>query len=933
MAKQHLFDYFRRQQVNYPKAKDKSFWVQLDFDDHGAFVAVVDKKGNPLVLDYRSFDGPRRRILQLLEQMALKQGFIIDWEKPDDRNYLAGQEDLLQLLITTDLLVDRQFRRLKKAQGQGRLKLHIQEQASSDDKESNLTGTLQLDYKGKTHTNYQVINQELLLVDQDLVNIPNLGPAYSGLNYFNTKIRPDDLSIYLSLFFSNLQQIDFGYEDYQLVRTKEQIPTQACLIFDQVDEDQALVMRMAQYLPGLPLDALELFDLTHLAELSDLEKQVRVYGVEPHAIEDLRDELQSLLKKRKVKSTKASEKAEVIFEAERFIIPKEIASTFIYEDLPLLLSKFQLFGVEQLKAYKVVTKQPSLIPSLNHGIDFFEGSIDLDFGEERMSLQEVIAQFRKQRYIQLSDGSHALLDEAYIRRLERIIKKEGDQLKVSFFDLPLIEELIDERTAAPFLQKTREVFEGFNQLAKRRMRLPDLKAQLRPYQKQGYKWLRYLQEQQLGGCLADDMGLGKTLQTIALLASFYPKEEMPSLIVMPRSLLFNWANEVARFAPQLKTYTFYGNQRDIEAARKAHLVFTTYAMMRNQIEVFREVDFFYVILDESQNIKNVNAQTTKAAMLLDAQHRLALSGTPIENNLSELYSLFRFLNPAMFGSFNQFKNDYLGPIQKMKDQDALQALRKKIYPFVLRRLKQQVLKDLPDKIEQTLMVEMTDEQKRLYEQRRRFYRQAIEAQVADKGILKSQFFIFQAFTELRQIASVPERLTEGEVVGSKRELLMEQLLDTIANGHKALVFVNFLAAIEMVSEQLAAEGIDFVSMTGATRNRQALVDRFQQDPNCKVFLMTLKTGGTGLNLTAADTIFLFDPWWNVAAENQAIDRAHRIGQKNKVLAYRLIAAGSIEEKIVQLQALKRELFNSVISSDGAALKSISEEDLAFILGR
>ncbi|MGK0366814.1 MAG: SNF2 family DNA or RNA helicase, partial [Saprospiraceae bacterium] len=325
-------------------------------------------------------------------------------------------------------------------------------------------------------------------------------------------------------------------------------------------------------------------------------------------------------------------------------------------------------------------------------------------------------------------------------------------------------------------------------------------------------------------------------------------------------------------------------------------------------------------------------QTTKAAMLLSGTHRLALSGTPIENNLGELYSLFRFLNPSMFGTAKNFNENYVNPIQKNNDKDAATQLRKKIFPFILRRMKKDVLSDLPDKIEQTLYIEMSPPQRKLYEERRIFYKSAIDNSIATRGLQQSRFFIFQAMNELRQIASTPEQFSDGKIISPKRELLEEQLADVLANNHKALIFVNFLAAIELISEQLEAMGIDYVSMTGATRNRQNLVQKFQTDPNCRVFLMTLKTGGTGLNLTAADTIFIFDPWWNAAAESQAIDRAHRMGQKNKVLAYKLITQDTIEEKIIELQEKKKELFDNVISADGASLKAMSEDDIDFVLG-
>ena len=327
----------------------------------------------------------------------------------------------------------------------------------------------------------------------------------------------------------------------------------------------------------------------------------------------------------------------------------------------------------------------------------------------------------------------------------------------------------------------------------------------------------------------------------------------------------------------------------------------------------------------------MQSQTSRAALLLKSQHKLALSGTPIENNLGELYSLFRFLNPAMFGSAQNFNDNYLIPIQKNRDTDAILELRKKIYPFILRRLKSEVLTELPDKIEQTLYVEMSEPQAKLYEQRRLFYQEAIKQQITTSSIEKSQFFIFQAFNELRQIASLPETKSDGKISSPKLELLTEQMTDAIANGHKVLVFVNYLAAIELIEGVLENAGIDFVSMTGSTRDRQKLVDRFQNDTNCKAFVMTLKTGGTGLNLTAADMVFIFDPWWNVAAESQAIDRTHRIGQTRKVTSYKLIAQNTIEEKILLLQEKKKQLFDDIISADAASVKSLSEDDINYLL--
>ena len=425
--------------------------------------------------------------------------------------------------------------------------------------------------------------------------------------------------------------------------------------------------------------------------------------------------------------------------------------------------------------------------------------------------------------------------------------------------------------------------------------------------------------------------MGKTLQAIALLSSIYPGQQIPSLVVIPKSLIYNWQNEIVKLNPQLDVYTYYGPERSIESARTKQVVITTFGMVRNDIELLREESFYYLILDESQQIKNIHSQISKAIMLLKAENRLALSGTPIENNLAELYALFRFLNPTMFGSLERFHRYYLHPIQNMGDEAVAQELKRKIYPFILRRLKKEVLPELPEKIEQIMTVEMSDEQRRFYEQRRAYLSESVNRHLAEEGIEKSRFFVLQAITDLRQIASIPEAKSEGLIVSSKRELLLEQISDSIANGHKILLFANFLAILDFLADDLQEKGIEFEVMTGVTRNRDQRVNRFQNDSVCKVFLMTLKTGGLGLNLTAADTVFIYDPWWNTAAENQAVDRCHRIGQDKTVFSYKLITKGTIEEKIVKLQQQKKRLFDTILTSDSLNPKFLEIEDINFLL--
>lgn len=930
----NVFDFFRKQNQS---TRDQIVTVEkvffkIDFDGFGAFLTVVDEKGKEVEVSYLHYGGVDRQILKLIDQIQERNSFLIDWEKPDDFLYLADQEHLMDLLKRTKSLVNSQRQPIRFLNEQGEIILHLLEKNTED--KTIFDSKVKLYHDEQEYENFQIVTESFALVDAEMVEMPSLGVNFSTINYFNTLVSEEELPVFLSLFFSNMENVkNVRLRNYKFIFTDEHVTAEPSIIFEKIDSDESLIMRVAQSLPELGVEALDQFELFKLAEINDLEGVVTVKYIDREPIESIVQEVEKLLKKQTPsKRQKGGKKMEVVVEGELFIVPKEIAANFIYNELPDLLVRYKIFGAEKLKSYKISTVSPSLSMNLSHNIDFFEGDVTLDFGGEQMNLFDVIKQFNKNRYVQLSDGTHALMNENYIKKLERIFKKKDDQVQVSFFDMPLVEEIIEEKISSDVFRKPREFYAGLNEIEEVEIESPEVKATLRPYQEQGYNWLRYLYDYQLGGCLADDMGLGKTLQTIALLAFAHQTTDKSSLIVMPRSLLFNWQREVKKFAPQLSTYIFHGNDRDFGAALKTDLILTTYAIVRNEIERLKEESFLYVVLDESQNIKNVNALTTKAIMLLQADYRLALSGTPVENNLGELYSLFRFLNPAMFGTLTNFNRDYLTPIQKHGDKVAMRHLRQKIYPFVLRRLKQDVLKDLPDKIEQTLYVEMSDAQRNLYEQRRQFYQAAIKAQIAKKGIKGSQFFIFQAMNELRQIASIPENISDGKVVSPKREMLEEQLLDLIANGHKALVFANYLAAVELIGEAMEKAGIDYVSMTGATRDRQRLVDRFQNNPDCKVFIMTLKTGGTGLNLTSADTIFIFDPWWNVAAENQAIDRAHRFGQTNKVLAYKLITQGTIEEKILELQQLKKELFDSIITTDGAATKSLSEDDIDFILG-
>ncbi len=919
-----LFEQLKRKKtVIAKKPAITEIFFQLNFDHTGAYVTPVNEKGKAVETGYEYYSGATRDILKTLEHIQEKKSFRIDWERPEDKAYLAEHEYLIWQLRHCEHFVDSKMKPIRFA-GDEAASLFIVIEPKKDVLESRIV----LRHQGRPLGNIRLLTEDHAFVDGTIYRIHPLGENFQEIAIFESKLLPVNLEKYLSLLYSYFENIAVKYDEYRQIEGEAK-HTEPALIFEKVDADNSLYLRVSTSLPGFDADFFDDYDIARVAALNDLEKTIVVSDVLHEEMYSCFDEIDKLLKKYK---RNLKEQNDYYVEDNFFIIEEELAKEFVYRELPHLLDRFTVFGAEKLKSYKVRAVTPKLNLNLSHGIDFLEGDATLDIEGEVISLFEALTNFKKHAYIPLNDGTHAIVNKYYIQKLSRIFKKQKDKVKVSFFDLPIVEELIDENVAKKSFQRSREIFLGFNTLQKARPPLPDLQAPLRSYQKQGYKWIHYLHKHALGGCLADDMGLGKTLQAIAILATVYPRDKNSSLILMPRSLLFNWAKEVEKFAPSLTHYTYHGQNRSLEEAKNYNLIFTTYATVRNDIETLKDEEFYYIILDESQNIKNLQSQTSQAAMLLKSEHRLALSGTPIENNLGELYALFRFLNPSMFGSPDEFNANYAAPIQKNNDKDALHELKKKIYPFILRRLKKDVLKDLPDKIEQTLFVEMSVDQKTFYEQRRQFYYKTIKEQIRETGINRSQFFILQALTELRQIASIPEAKSEDMILSPKREVLQEHLFDLVTSGHKVLVFANYLHALDCVARDLDKQGIGYLQMTGATRDRETLVQTFQNDESCKVFLMTLKTGGIGLNLTAADYIFIFDPWWNKAAENQAIDRTHRIGQDKKIFSYKLITQGTIEEKILQLQQLKSDLFESLISSDGASIKSLSEDDVEFVLG-
>jgi SNF2 family DNA or RNA helicase len=469
-------------------------------------------------------------------------------------------------------------------------------------------------------------------------------------------------------------------------------------------------------------------------------------------------------------------------------------------------------------------------------------------------------------------------------------------------------------------------------------RLPaNLTATLRPYQAQGLAWLQFVRDLGAGGVLADDMGLGKTITTLAFLAEAKERDgAAPSLVVCPTSVCGNWMNEAQRFTPGLRTLLFHGSAREAKLARAGDydLLVTTYGVLRRAEERLAAIKLRAAILDEAQNIKNADAATTHAAKALDAQVRLALTGTPVENRLRELWSLLDFANPGMLGSATRFEERFERPIAADPRCEATSLLRAIVRPFVLRRSKEQVLTELPPKTEIDRACVLTPAQKKLYDALAHTLRADVKKSIAANGLAASRFSVLTAILRLRQMACDPRLVdwTQHDSVGAKRAQFLTLVRELVAEGRRALVFSQFVELFRLWRRDLDAEGIDYEYLDGQTRKRDMVVARFQ-DGDAPLFLLSLKAGGAGLNLTAADTVIHCDPWWNPAVEDQATDRAHRLGQERPVTVVRLVAQGTIEEKIGALKQKKRELAEAVIGGDGyGALAGLTKDDIDLLLG-
>tara|TARA_Y100001933_G_scaffold265062_1_gene334820 strand:- start:3135 stop:6827 length:3693 start_codon:yes stop_codon:yes gene_type:complete len=660
--------------------------------------------------------------------------------------------------------------------------------------------------------------------------------------------------------------------------------------------------------------------------------------------------------------------------------PGELLS-FSAKSLPHIVSELLAHNWGVTADQRVVRQSGPARLSVSSGIDWFElrGTVkfETDNGSEEIALPQLLAAARTGRtMIQLSDGSHGLLPDDWLNEhglLTTIGELQEDHLRFKTNQAAILDGLLRK-------QELVSVDENFAQARKKLREFDGIKAlkptenfdgELRPYQAEALGWFDFLRQFGMGGILADDMGLGKTVQVLALLASrvWQSKQEaqttgkpkLPVLIVAPRSVVFNWIDEAERFTPELRVLAYAGNEREKlrESFKDYDLIVTSFGLMRRDVTDLRNNPFDYVVLDEAQAIKNPSSQSAKAARLLNTHHRLALTGTPVENHLGDLWSIFEFLNPGFLGSSMRFgqlvRGDVGGkaaPKPTMNSRGAEQPkvnvatqIADALKPFILRRTKKEVLKDLPDKTEQTIVCEMEPAQRKLYDELRLHYRNSLlgskgaslpsdgsEGTVAPAGG-GSAMMVLEALLRLRQASCHPGLIDSnrrGEP-SAKLEALIEMVLELAEEGHKALIFSQFVEMLSIVRSRLEEHGIVYEYLDGQTRDRKRRVQRFQDDPDCPVFLISLKAGGLGLNLTAAEYVFILDPWWNPAVEQQAIDRTHRIGQTRHVFAYRMICQDTVEQRIAELQDRKRQLADAIVGGDQSPLRNLSRDDLERLL--
>jgi superfamily II DNA or RNA helicase len=629
---------------------------------------------------------------------------------------------------------------------------------------------------------------------------------------------------------------------------------------------------------------------------------------------------------------------------EWFIAEGERAIQFWSEGVGSLPEDWDLYVPEELVGTQVRSKPLTVHARVSSGMDWLSVKVSYEsegVGVDRTELERCLREGKK--FVKLSDNSYARIDpdrvKALIDREVELLAAANKTGKIPLSQAGRVQELLQQVDSANVGSTTKTLFEKLASIESiETVKKPrGLKATLRPYQEQGLSWLYFIHELGSGGVLADDMGLGKTVETLALLLVLKQERKekdkpLKVLIVSPTSVVTNWVREIERFAPSLSTALWHGAGRkdQMSELESANVIITSYALLRRDIDLLKNIDLDYAILDEAQAIKNPLSATAQAAKELKASRRLALTGTPIENRLSEIWSIFEFVSPGLLPTLPKFEERYARPIDQ-GDSKAAARLRATIHPFILRRTKTEVAKDLPPKIEIDKVVDLAPDQRAIYLQVLREVRAQVMGEVERQGLAKSHLHILAGLTKLRQAACDPRLLglpREFSHEDSGKLSAIRELIDEVeSGGHKVLVFSQFVSMLKLIKDALDEDKVRYCYLDGSTIDRAERIDRFQTDPTIPVFLISLKAGGSGLNLTAADTVIHFDPWWNPAVEDQASDRAHRIGQKKVVTVYRLVAAGTIEEKILELKQKKKDLVATVLSEDAGGEKKLTREDL------
>lgn len=605
----------------------------------------------------------------------------------------------------------------------------------------------------------------------------------------------------------------------------------------------------------------------------------------------------------------------------------------------------QIFGLKELRSIKYSPHRPRVSYQIKSDINWFDLEIQIQYGDQKASLKNLRkAIVNRQDYVRLNDGSLGLLPSEWLEKFHSMIELgsiDDQSVKLPKTHFLLVERLYheaeqkDSNLLYEFAEK-KKLLDSFKEIEN--VRKPrQLKANLRDYQKGGLNWFNFLAKFEWGGCLADDMGLGKTLQMLAFflhLKENNPDKTLQFLVVCPTTLLFNWQNEIEKFCPDLAYFVHWGANRPTNSVQwqQNDIILTSYGTMVNDIALFKEHLFEVAVLDESQAIKNPSSLRYKACRVLQAHHRFVLTGTPIENNSVELFAQMNFLNPGLLGSLNAYKKNFATAIERDNNPKTLQYLKDILKPFILRRTKEEVAKELPEKTEMVMFCEMQQEQREVYEAFRDEIRTNLMTKIAEEGLKDTRFNVLEGILKLRQICDSPALLKDRGDFGSasiKADELLRHVEEKTGN-HKILIFSQFVKMLQIISRRLDGHKITYAYIDGQTKKRGEEVAKFQEDENVRVFLISLKAGGTGLNLTAADYVYLVDPWWNPAVETQAIDRAHRIGQDKHVFAYKMICKDTIEDKILALQKKKKDLADELITSEGSFVKTLSKSDIEML---